>query len=511
MRILIWFLFLTLSLVHAQEPVSIHLTEKDGLPDKEFYGVVEDSRGLIWFAGNKGLTRFDGKNYKTYSHPEKRGLSVFEIAVDKKDRVWCINISGQIFYVENDEMFLFKDLKVKLNGHLPELNIYNDQLVVSCYLFVEIFDLTTKTSFSQDKERYQEVYLNSFEVEGTVVYSYNNDFYTLKNGIPELWQEIPESFLTANRKDPFISTISRSFGKNQVLIYIKNKSNEISFNILENEKWSSIPFPKELEQLKIVTIYRIDDQFWLCTSKGIVVLQLNNKRLTIKKRLLQNYYISSVLKDRDKNYWVTTTSNGIFVLPNIYIETITTPSDSGNTRVLSSDGNSHLFIGTSSGKAFNYNTETSTIEELKIVGNNPVSEIIYDPYRMQTSFLQDVGTTTLDENNLPVRPILNFKTVKKGQFISADSLLIVSSTNGAVVKVYADESDTLSIVANFLKRGYTCHYDPLTGNRYYGLVDELVKIGRSREKDRFNQRRGRRHSYRVPRNRSEQPLMGCYF
>ncbi|GAK95132.1 hypothetical protein JCM19298_909 [Nonlabens ulvanivorans] len=119
MRVFICFYFLLCNLITAQQPVSIHLTEQDGLPDKEFYGIAEDSKGFIWIAGNKGLTRFDGKNYKTYSHPKKRGLSVFEINVDQQDRIWCINISGQIFYVENDELILFKDLKKDLTECYP--------------------------------------------------------------------------------------------------------------------------------------------------------------------------------------------------------------------------------------------------------------------------------------------------------------------------------------------------------------------------------------------------------
>lgn len=39
----------------SQNPVSIQLTEKDGLPDIEFYGAVEDTEGFICLAADKGL------------------------------------------------------------------------------------------------------------------------------------------------------------------------------------------------------------------------------------------------------------------------------------------------------------------------------------------------------------------------------------------------------------------------------------------------------------------------
>ncbi|GAK89540.1 hypothetical protein JCM19297_1368 [Nonlabens ulvanivorans] len=44
MRSLLFFFLLLCHLSIAQQPVSIHLTEDDGLPDKEFYGIAEDSK-----------------------------------------------------------------------------------------------------------------------------------------------------------------------------------------------------------------------------------------------------------------------------------------------------------------------------------------------------------------------------------------------------------------------------------------------------------------------------------
>ena len=93
MRVLNYFILCLLCLgnplvVFAQDPVSIHITENEGLPGQEFYGLVEDRKGFIWLAGDKGLSRFDGTTFKTLEHPEKRGLSVFEPVLDAQDRVW---------------------------------------------------------------------------------------------------------------------------------------------------------------------------------------------------------------------------------------------------------------------------------------------------------------------------------------------------------------------------------------------------------------------------------------
>lgn len=92
-------LFVNLVIV-AQKPVTINLTEKDDLPDIEFYDIIEDKKGFIWLAADKGLYRYNGKIFQNYTHKKKRGLSVFNLTEDDKGRIWCVNITGQIFYVE---------------------------------------------------------------------------------------------------------------------------------------------------------------------------------------------------------------------------------------------------------------------------------------------------------------------------------------------------------------------------------------------------------------------------
>ena len=117
--------------IAAQHPVFTHLTEKDGLPDIEFYNVIEDKDGFIWLGADKGLFRYDGKEFKNYTHPEKRGLSVFGLKTDKKGRIWCNNISGQFFYIEKDKLILFKDLKEEVKGQLAVFSFYQKKLVTN--------------------------------------------------------------------------------------------------------------------------------------------------------------------------------------------------------------------------------------------------------------------------------------------------------------------------------------------------------------------------------------------
>ena len=149
-KLVIHFFFLATFLMFAQQPVSVHLTEKDGLPDNEFYNVLEDSKGYIWLASNSGLYRYDGKTYTQYTNPEKRGLSVFELFEDNQGRIWCTNVSGQFFYIENNKLITFIDLKAQLKGQLGTYIIKDNTLFVTTHSSIYLIDLSTKKIRSKE-------------------------------------------------------------------------------------------------------------------------------------------------------------------------------------------------------------------------------------------------------------------------------------------------------------------------------------------------------------------------
>lgn len=107
--IFLFFLLFFTFLLNAQQPLAIHLTEKDGLPDIEFYDIFKDDKGFIWLAADKGLYKYDGRTYQLFEHPLKRGRSLFSLKQDKKGRIWCNNLAGQFFYVEKNKLHLFEN------------------------------------------------------------------------------------------------------------------------------------------------------------------------------------------------------------------------------------------------------------------------------------------------------------------------------------------------------------------------------------------------------------------
>jgi len=154
------------------------------LPDIEFYDILEEHNGFIWLAADKGLYRYDGNNYTYFTHPKKRGLSVFGLFEDKDGRVWCNTIAGQFFYAEKNSLVLFTDLKDELNGKLPEFIVENNSLKAFSEKGIFTIDLKTKRrSLISDKSNASPYYGTPFSYGDKNYFVLHNELKSIRNNI----------------------------------------------------------------------------------------------------------------------------------------------------------------------------------------------------------------------------------------------------------------------------------------------------------------------------------------
>ncbi len=122
---ILFFLLFSLSVVYSQDPVVEHMSKISNLPDVEFYDILEDDDHYIWLAADKGLYRYNGKAYQKFTNPNQKVNSLFQLKLDIQGRLWCINLYGQLFYVENDSLNLFYDANELVKGQLSPFEIMN--------------------------------------------------------------------------------------------------------------------------------------------------------------------------------------------------------------------------------------------------------------------------------------------------------------------------------------------------------------------------------------------------
>lgn len=97
-------LFLFCAKISAQEP--IRYTTKQGLPSNHIYDIQEDADGFMWFATNRGLVKFDGETFKTFTIQD--GLpnnDTWLLELDNQGKLWYFSKSSYQGYILNDSIY----------------------------------------------------------------------------------------------------------------------------------------------------------------------------------------------------------------------------------------------------------------------------------------------------------------------------------------------------------------------------------------------------------------------
>lgn len=473
----------------SQQPVNIQLTEKDGLPDIEFYDILEDHNGFIWLAADKGLYRYDGNNYTYFTHPKKRGLSVFGLFEDKTGRVWCNTIMGQFFYVEKDNLVLFADLKDELNGKLPEFIVEDNNLKAFSEKGIFNIDLKTKKrNLIRDKSSASSYYGTPF--------SYNKkEYFVLHNEVKSIKNNIISKEITIC--DPKILPSRSTFCKiKEAILFSSTVNNKLLFFLKKgpNDFFKRIYAPKELIHQKIIKILYIDNKLWMCTENGVVVCHYKNGEITYQDTYLKQEFITNIIKDKNNNYWFTTLRNGVFVMPNIHIRKIELPENVKQINRLVNVNNNWLIYGSVNGKIgfFDNNLQNHSVFDLP--NSSKISEMIYNE-NYKSLFINQESQSLIWQ--LPTRKLFktSFHSVSKGMTLLPDNNILNASFDRAdnIVNPFKGLSTNLSLQAIniprfdskiievkasslMMKRSYTTHYSTKTKKSFIGFVDQLQEI-----------------------------------
>ena len=103
---------------------------QNGLSQSSPLSLYQDKLGYIWVGTQAGVDRFDGYNFKQYSHDIKNEFSrssgfVFAITEDKKGNIWTADLGSHISYLNrsNDRWenisILIGDTLIKSNKNIP--------------------------------------------------------------------------------------------------------------------------------------------------------------------------------------------------------------------------------------------------------------------------------------------------------------------------------------------------------------------------------------------------------
>lgn len=458
--------------LHAQEPVLIHLTDGQGLPDVEFYDVLEDRKGYIWLAADSGLYRYDGKSYKHYTNPSKRGLSVFNLFEDPLGRIWCTNISGQFFYTDNDKLVTFIDLQSELKGRLSSIAVSETYLIVTSLKNLYTIDLQSKKIINQ------QIVSNSSLSNAL---AFNEDYLLISSdSLWDLKREFTEKrsyklkHLNTQDTRPQLRPYLFKF-KDDIFYHQKynNKNFIYKVNDTFNSKITALTVLKGIDEARINNIVQIDTSLWVLTNQGAFVYDVENGKFVLKNHFLKNENITKGIKDKDSNYWLTTLNNGLFLMPNIEMRQYHLPKVFKKITALDKSQNGALVLGTSNGYVGQFNLETKTVESY-IKLQSKVASILSVNNQAELYVSTDNNSFIINANNI--------NTVEKGFFNAAKDIAIINKDTTLYCKYdnayFHIKSKNKIIPVSDNKRAYTVHYNKSDQTIYIGYVDGLIAFNR---------------------------------
>ena len=337
----------------CQELSYKQFTVKDGLPGSIVYQSLQDRNGFIWFATNQGVSRFDGRVFRNYTKED--GLpdnDILKLYLDKHDNIWFISFMGV-------PSVLYHNSIIRFDSCLAVRSICEDALSDSIIMMSMNFN-TALLGYYRSVNR-----PGGWKFSGTLASIHHNQYFSIKvlrmsseqqhldfsfsirtdstqqvfvrDGVAEkcyaVRADVHSNWLPYSRQQYFTLTSDQKglvFVVGDSLYYadvhgLQPTLNLRQFNLRNTER-------DDVNGL----FYENDSTLWVSSRSG-GLLRINNFRKETRsgKIYFPNSYCTSILKDREGGYWITTHSDGVYYLPNLSFFSVSAFPDLMNKSVRS--------------------------------------------------------------------------------------------------------------------------------------------------------------------------------
>lgn len=409
MKFFLSYLFLVFWAVYinAQNIFYDQLNTESGLPSSTVFDIFQDSKNFIWLATEEGLIKYNGVDFKTYSHPDLHSKSGSNIKEDILGRIWYQTFDGYLYYVNSkDELETFSQTN---NVGFVNFVITNQYLIKAHWQGIEIRDLYSLKKIKNIKiKNFQTSFLDVLADE-MILGNETTQTISLKNWKTKIIEnkEIKRS----------IKVLSYKRG-NQIYFFTQDKYFKCKLLGFDKEKFTQLAtfsIDKQVQNFEI-----INQEIWLCTKEGVRVFSMNGKELSFTKNLPKDD-ISKVFKDKNNVFWFSSLKNGVYIIKNFQTLELQIPSEKFSS--ITDDGKK-IYVGGSSGKIY-------TLNEKLQHQNYWQSKDAYPVYYL--NFNVDVDYNFFSANGFYIqhkksRRIVHYNSAVKHLFPLSENRFLVSGT-----------------------------------------------------------------------------------
>lgn len=283
--------------VLAQDPYFINYGINEGFPTATIYSANQDDNGYLWFTTDVGIIKYDSHKFELFN--TDKGLSdneVFQMKKDYKGRYWLLTLNGKPSYIYNGKIYNDTNsvLLKKASGSSIIVDIYEDKNH-------NIYLSFRNGQISVIKPNNDVIIINSEMLSFNGIWKYKeNLFYVCGNGV---YDTLKKENIFFSKKTSTYKIYHSNFGE-----YISNFNTIYKIDEFNNlNKIFELP-----NKTDIINIY-IENRtkLWICTRNGLFLIEDS----LYKNAFYKDYSISSIIKDFEGGYWVTTLKNGLLYVP----------------------------------------------------------------------------------------------------------------------------------------------------------------------------------------------------
>ena len=346
-----------------------HITIRDGLPNDRVDCMIQDYEGYIWFGTKRGLCRYNGYDFKTYTSiiNDSTSLCYHQISclLESSDStLWIGTWTGGLHkYNRIEDSFIRIDFG--RNQHLSNniLKLFEDSnkriwvafneklyLINKCGAIEEVFASDGKTSLANVSTIYEDdngkIYIASSSFSSIIVYNREltkSNIVAIDSPSGKLPGKINQFFL-ADKQNLWLASDNGLFN-------LSIETGEINFIHQKNSPSSG--------KIQHFIFAGNNDDIWIGGENGLYLYNKTEKEfehftheISDPKTITGNI-ITCGFQDNQKNYWFGTFSQGLNVLYHKtkffnrnYELTDKLENESKNITAIYKNEEGYLFLGT---------------------------------------------------------------------------------------------------------------------------------------------------------------------
>lgn len=351
----------------AQQPSYFVLGENE-LANVDVYSLLYTKDALLYAGTDRGLYVYKHGRFRQVPAPEgTEGSSLFHLIADSDGNVYCGNLAGQIFRVENGKLRLFHEVNPKHVGPYFAIQVDDqNRLVYSSNAVVMLEDGAER--ILHDNERwhtYDRIY-KSEDGRINVATYYNDSIGWIENGRLEM-EPLPQSRIDEKLKADFERMVE--LDGNPILVHRPGKYTPLNSEIQTDPKSTFLEGSHfQFNQ----------DNVWIRgTNSGTQKVFLEEGKIKAGPILFPDRFISWIAIGPNEELFLGTFGQGVIFVPN---KELIAHDDLNSRRLyrgLTGDGKGGAYLATQGGELLHAGIgQTNLIAEYP---GHPLSRIFHLP------------------------------------------------------------------------------------------------------------------------------------